>query len=108
MKKFIGFVFLVLISPASLAEWSAVGVLNEVRVTSGENIYGRLENSNLPCGGNNAFKLKLGLRLESEILSILLTGQTSGKTVSVLFDGSESCEGGSGQFTVISGAKLVN
>jgi len=101
------FLIAILTSPIVAADWSEVGKLNNVRVTSGEYIYGSLVGANLPCGGGSSFKVKSDLRLESGILSILITGQTSGVDVSILFDPSDECLGGYGQFTQVSGAKLV-
>ena len=91
------------------ADWSEAGVVNQLRIYDGA-ILGRLEGVELSnCGstGNPSsnFKLAANVPMESYIFSILLTAQSTGKYVKVLYDDINTCDSNR---LIITGARLIN
>lgn len=95
------------LSPVALSAqvWTGYGDVDHLRVWNGESILGYFVNETLPCGSGKNYQIKPDLPLQDTIVSILLTAQTTGKKVKLLYQEGECTENGN---TYIYGVRLVN
>jgi hypothetical protein len=96
-------VVLLLVLPALTfgASWSGSGVVNNLRIHNGNQVYGHLQGITLVCGNSN-FLLVGGFAKEEQVFAMLLTAQTTGKAIKVFQTG--ECDGA---WTLINGVYFV-